>query len=86
MQPLHHHGERGRDARYFNAKIPVNFNLRTDDPYPGAQGMVAREEGGERILQSMTWGLPLPLKSRLVRRPLLSKTTSPQSGRGMLQA
>lgn len=31
--------------------------------YPGAPGTVVREEEGRRVLQSMTWGFPLRLKT-----------------------
>lgn len=50
-------------ASYFKAKMPVGTNAGPGEIYPGGQGMVIREAGGERILQSMTWGVPLRLKS-----------------------
>lgn len=50
-------------AAHFRAQVPLNFNAGPEEAYPGAQGMVVREEGGARILQSMTWGFPLRLKS-----------------------
>lgn len=34
-----------------------------DEVYPGAPGMVVREEEGGRVLLSMTWGFPLRLKT-----------------------
>ena len=34
-----------------------------EEVYPGAPGIVVREEHGRRILQSMTWGFPLRLKT-----------------------
>ena len=34
-----------------------------EEVYPGAPGMVVREEDGRRILQSMAWGFPLRLKT-----------------------
>lgn len=33
------------------------------DVYPGYPGLVVREEAGARVLQSMTWGFPLRLKT-----------------------
>ena len=45
-------------ADYFSAKMPANFNAGEGEVYPGGHGMVVREENGERILQSMTWGFP----------------------------
>ncbi|UDF29406.1 UNVERIFIED_ORG: SOS response-associated peptidase family protein [Roseateles sp. XES5] len=33
-----------------------------EEVYPGTPGLVVREEDGERLLQSMTWGFPLRLK------------------------
>ena len=35
--------------------------------------MVVREEAGERILQSMTWGFPLPQKSKKTGLPIKPK-------------
>jgi len=49
-------------AALFGAKQPSLFNI-AGDVLPGRPGMVVREHGGERILQSMTWGFPLRLKS-----------------------
>ena len=53
----------GEVAAHFRAQIPIPFNAGEGDVYPGAPGMVVREQDGERILQSMTWGFPLRLKS-----------------------
>jgi putative SOS response-associated peptidase YedK len=50
-------------ADFFNAQIPASFNAGEGEVYPGGQGMVVREEAGQRILQSMTWGFPLRLKT-----------------------
>ena len=50
-------------AAAFRAQIPVSFNAAPGDVYPGAPGLVVREEAGQRILQQMTWGFPLRLKS-----------------------
>lgn len=51
-------------AAHFRAQIPINFNAPQEEVYPGAPGMVVREEGGERIVQSMTWGFPLAQRSK----------------------
>lgn len=58
---------------HFAAKMPVNFNAGADEVYPGAPGMVVREENGQRILQSMTWGFPLPQKSKKTGQPIKPK-------------
>jgi len=47
----------------FAAERPVNFNASEGDVYPGAPGMVVREDAAARIVQSMTWGFPMRLKS-----------------------
>ncbi len=56
-------------ASWFNAKIPAAFNS-PDETVPGYPGMVVREEAGHRILQSMTWGFPLPQKSKRTGLPI----------------
>ena len=48
-------------ASLFRAQVPLPSNL-PEDVLPGRPGMVVREEGGQRILQSMVWGFPLRLK------------------------
>jgi putative SOS response-associated peptidase YedK len=60
-------------ADYFKAKIPAAFNAGEGEVYPGGQGMVVREEAGERILQSMTWGWPMPQKSKKTGLPIKPK-------------
>jgi putative SOS response-associated peptidase YedK len=47
--------------------------MRPRAAYPGGPGMVAREQGGQRILQGMTWGFPLPLKSKVTGQPIKPK-------------
>jgi putative SOS response-associated peptidase YedK len=51
-------------ARMFEVDLPgiASFNV-AEEVYPGYPGMVVREEGGARRLQSMTWGFPLRLKT-----------------------
>ena len=50
-------------AAHFRAQLPINFNAGSGEVYPGGPGMVVREAEGKRVLQSMTWGFPLRLKS-----------------------
>jgi len=49
-------------ASTFRARSPRDTNATPGDVYPGGQGFVVRDEGGERILQAMTWGFPVRLK------------------------
>jgi putative SOS response-associated peptidase YedK len=44
-----------------------------EEVVPGYPGMVVREEAGERILQSMVWGFPLPQKSKKTGLPIKPK-------------
>jgi putative SOS response-associated peptidase YedK len=60
-------------AALFRAQIPLNFNVAEGDVYPGGHGMVVREDEGRRILQSMTWGFPLPQKSKKTGQPIKPK-------------
>lgn len=39
------------------------FSNAAEEIYPGAPGMVVREDEGARVIQSMTWGWPLRLKT-----------------------
>jgi len=48
-------------AAHFGVANPVMSNAG-DEVYPGTPGLVIREEAGQRIMQSMTWGFPLRLK------------------------
>ncbi len=59
-------------ARWFSAKVPTPFNS-PDETVPGYPGMVVREQEGERILQSMTWGFPLAQKSKRTGLPIKPK-------------
>lgn len=56
----------------FGANIPTAFNV-SDEVVPGYPGMVVREAEGERILQSMVWGFPLPMKSKRTGLPIKPK-------------
>lgn len=60
-------------ASYFRAKKPVTVNAGGGEVYPGGPGLVVREEAGERIVQSMTWGFPLAQKSKKTGLPIKPK-------------
>lgn len=49
-------------AAHFGVKAPP-FTNAPDESYPGTPGVVVREDAGRRVMQSMTWGFPLRLKS-----------------------
>lgn len=53
----------------FKARTPVAFNA-PEETVPGHPGMVVKAEAGERILQSMIWGFPLPQKSKRTGLPI----------------
>lgn len=40
---------------------------------PGYPGMIVREDQGTRVLQSMVWGFPLPMKSKKTGLPIKPK-------------
>lgn len=48
-------------AAHFGVANPVASNAG-EEVYPGAPGVVMREQDGIRAMQSMTWGFPLRLK------------------------
>lgn len=48
-------------AAHFGVSNPLQTNA-PQEVYPGTPGMVVREEGGARLMQSMVWGFPLRLK------------------------
>lgn len=49
-------------AAHFGVRNPVLSNA-PDEVYPGTPGLVVREADGVRVMQSMTWGFPLRLKT-----------------------
>jgi putative SOS response-associated peptidase YedK len=49
-------------AAHFGVKAPT-FSNAPDEAYPGMPGTVVREVAGERVMQSMTWGFPLRLRT-----------------------
>ena len=59
-------------AAHFRASVPAQFNA-ADEVLPGYPGMVIREQDGGRILQSMVWGFPLPMKSKRTGLPIKPK-------------
>ena len=50
-------------ASAFGARRPVDLNVGAGEVYPGGPAMVVREDAGQRIVQQMTWGFPLRLKT-----------------------
>ncbi|MGZ8998025.1 MAG: SOS response-associated peptidase, partial [Allosphingosinicella sp.] len=60
-------------AAHFRAQIPMPFNAGDGEVYPGGPGLVVREADGQRILQSMTWGFPLVMKSKKTGLPIKPK-------------
>lgn len=59
-------------AEWFGVNAPAMFNV-PEEVVPGYPGMVVREEGGERVLQAMVWGFPLPQKSSKTGLPIKPK-------------
>ena len=62
VQPLHAPALSGRDRGALQCRQPV-FSNAGEEVYPGASGLVIRENEGRRVMQSMTWGFPLRLKT-----------------------
>jgi len=60
-------------AAHFRAQIPMSFNASEGEVYPGGPGLVVREESGQRIIQAMTWGFPLAIKSKKTGLPIKPK-------------
>jgi putative SOS response-associated peptidase YedK len=48
-------------ARHFGVLPPANLPNVPAEAYPGSPGLVVREQDGQRVVQSMTWGFPLRL-------------------------
>jgi putative SOS response-associated peptidase YedK len=59
-------------AAHFKARIHLQPNA-PEETVPGYPGLVVREHAGERILQSMVWGFPLPQKSKKTGQPIKPK-------------
>jgi putative SOS response-associated peptidase YedK len=49
-------------AAFFGVAVPALSNA-PEEIYPGTPGSVIRQEDGQRVMQSMTWGFPLRLKT-----------------------
>jgi len=60
-------------AALFKAVIPQAFNAGEGEVYPGGQGMIVREAEGQRVVESMVWGWPLPQKSKKTGLPIKPK-------------
>lgn len=63
-------------AAEFDAAMDEAFNAGEGEVYPGGQGMVVREADGRRVLQQMTWGYPLPQKSKKTGLPIKPKAVN----------
>lgn len=59
-------------AAHFGVDVPTEFNT-PEETLPGYPGMVVREAEGARILQSMVWGFPRPMKSKKTGLPIKPK-------------
>jgi putative SOS response-associated peptidase YedK len=59
-------------AAHFGVDNPIQSNA-PEEAYPGSPGVVVREEGGVRVMQSMTWGFPRPMKSKKTGLPIKPK-------------
>lgn len=59
-------------AAHFGVEVPAAFNT-PEETLPGYPGMVVREAEGVRILQSMVWGFPRPMKSKKTGLPIKPK-------------
>ena len=67
-------------ARLFGA-VATDSALRAnlaDDIFPGMPGLVVREEGGQRLLQSMVWGWPLVTRDMKERAERTGKVARPK--------
>lgn len=59
-------------AAHFGVDVPTEFNT-PEETLPGYPGMVVREAEGVRVLQSMVWGFPRPMKSKKTGLPIKPK-------------
>lgn len=59
-------------AAHFGVDVPTEFNT-PEETLPGYPGMVVREVEGARVLQSMVWGFPRPMKSKKTGLPIKPK-------------
>jgi len=59
-------------ADFFGVAKPPPSNTASDI-YPGYPSMVLHEVAGERVLQSMVWGFPLPQLSKKTGKPIKPK-------------
>jgi putative SOS response-associated peptidase YedK len=57
-------------ADEFDAVMDEGFNAGAGDIYKGGQGMVVLKRGGRQVLKQMTWGFPLPQKSKKTGLPI----------------
>ncbi len=59
-------------AAHFGVDVPTEFNT-PEETLPGYPGTVVREAEGARVLQSMVWGFPRPMKSKKTGLPIKPK-------------
>jgi putative SOS response-associated peptidase YedK len=57
-------GERDRIEEHFHAKVRREYNTGPETVHPKEPGWIVRLEGGERVLEQMTWGFPLALRGK----------------------
>ncbi|HEV2598898.1 SOS response-associated peptidase [Sphingopyxis sp.] len=50
-------------ASHFKARRPKPTNASTGEVWKGGTGFVVRESGGQRMIETMTWGFPKRLKT-----------------------
>ena len=59
-------------AAHLGVAAPASFNT-PEETLPGYPGMVVREADGKRVLESMVWGFPRPMKSKKTGLPIKPK-------------
>lgn len=67
-------------ARLFGAvasESAIEANL-AEEIYPGMPGLAVREEGGQRVVQSMIWGWPLVTRDMKERAARVGKAPRPK--------
>ncbi len=66
-------GDTQKVLQLFNARQGARFNEGPLEIHPKYPGSVIRLDGGDRVLEQMTWGFPLAQKSRKTGKPLKPK-------------
>ena len=60
------------------AIIETPFNMGSDIVHPQSPGLIVRQDNGQRILASMTWGFPLILADAKARAAAKGVTVKPK--------